>query len=70
MAVRRRAGVVTNAGAWYGPGSAEQREGRCAASGTRRRATFKAGMADYDLAIIGGGLNGVSIASRSGRSMC
>src|SRR5436305_12178372 len=34
-AVRCRAGAVTNAGAWYGPGSAQQREERCTASGTR-----------------------------------
>ena len=37
MAVRCRAGAVTNAGVWYGPGSAEQREERCTASGTRVR---------------------------------
>jgi sporulation protein YlmC with PRC-barrel domain len=35
LAVRCRAGAVTNAGVWYGPGSAEQREERCTASGTR-----------------------------------
>src|SRR5258707_6913409 len=34
-AVRCRAGAVTNGGVWYGPGSAEQREERCTASGTR-----------------------------------
>src|SRR4051812_49340659 len=35
MAVRCRAGAITDAGAWYGPGSAQQREERCSASGTR-----------------------------------
>jgi hypothetical protein len=34
-AVRCRAGAVANSGAWYGPGSAEQREERCTASGTQ-----------------------------------
>ena len=33
--VRCRAGAVTNAGVWYGPGSAKQREERCIAPGTR-----------------------------------
>src|SRR3954447_23084297 len=37
VAVRCRAGVVTNSGAWYGPGSAKQREERRTASGTRPR---------------------------------
>jgi Protein of unknown function (DUF3311) len=31
----RRTGTVTDAGVWYGPGSAVQREERCTASGTR-----------------------------------
>src|SRR6201991_818764 len=35
-AVRCRAGAVPNSGVWYGPGSAQQREERCSASGTRR----------------------------------
>jgi hypothetical protein len=38
MAVRCRAGAVTNAGVWYGPGSAKQRFARaprCIAPGTR-----------------------------------
>jgi hypothetical protein len=34
-AVRCRAGAVTNAGAWYGPGSAERHEECRTASGTR-----------------------------------
>src|ERR1700754_4838154 len=33
--VRRRAGAVTNAGAWYGPGTAERHEVCRTASGTR-----------------------------------
>jgi hypothetical protein len=33
--VRCRAGAVTDAGVWYGPGSAKQREERCIAPGTR-----------------------------------
>src|SRR6202000_121417 len=35
MVVRCRAGAVTNAGAWYGPGSAERHEECRTASGTR-----------------------------------
>src|SRR4051794_23786234 len=34
-AVRCRAGAVTNAGVWYGPGSAERHEECRTASGTR-----------------------------------
>src|SRR3954465_668840 len=34
-AVRCRAGAVTSAGVWYGPGAAKQREERCIAPGTR-----------------------------------
>src|SRR5947209_323486 len=36
MAVRCRAGAVTNAGVCDGPGSAKQREERCIAPGTRQ----------------------------------
>ena len=36
-AVRCRAGAVTNAGAWYGPGSAKQREERCIAPGKGKK---------------------------------
>ena len=39
-AVRCRAGAATNAGAWYGPGSAKQREERCIAPGTRTSLYF------------------------------
>src|SRR3954447_18295756 len=35
LAVRCRAGAVTNSGAWYGPGSAERHEECRTASGTR-----------------------------------
>src|SRR5258708_14823207 len=37
VAVRCRAGAVTNAGVWYGPGSAERHEECRTASGTRWR---------------------------------
>jgi hypothetical protein len=36
-AVRCRAGAVTNAGVWYGPGSAERHEECRTASGTQER---------------------------------
>src|SRR4051794_23541026 len=38
LAVRCRAGAVTSAGVWYGPGSAEQHEECRTASGTRASA--------------------------------
>jgi hypothetical protein len=38
----RRTGIVTNAGVWYGPGSAERHEECRTASGTRFRLTTDA----------------------------
>src|SRR4051812_35744334 len=40
-AVRCRAGAVTNAGVWYGPGSAERHEECRTASGTRKKSILR-----------------------------
>jgi hypothetical protein len=50
-AVRCRAGAATSAGIWYGPGSAEQREERCTASGTRLNYAGLTGLAMPQAAI-------------------
>jgi NAD(P)-dependent dehydrogenase (short-subunit alcohol dehydrogenase family) len=66
-AVRCRAGVVTNAGAWYGPGSAEQREERCTASGKQERSTMfeKNLLANKRILVTGGGSGlGAAMARR------
>src|SRR3954453_12161457 len=65
--MRCRAGVVTNASAWYGPGSAEQREERCTASGTRERSKMfeKNLLANKRILVTGGGSGlGAAMARR------